>query len=173
MDEHRTLTAFEADRIAFTGPPDEVAAEVRGALRADPGRIFLVLEDRSGRVVDIDLREPPKAEPRPRGRPRLGVAAREVTLLPRHWDWLAAQPGGASATLRRLVEDARRSQASDARAARDAAYRAMTVLAGDRVGYEEAVRALYAGDAARLSELVGVWPADVRDYVRKLAAAGA
>ena len=46
--------------------------------------------------------------PRPRGRPKLGVVAREITLLPRHWEWLATQPGGASVALRKLVDAARR-----------------------------------------------------------------
>ncbi len=73
------------------------------------------------------------AEPRGRGRPKLGVVAREVTLLPRHWDWLNAQPGGASVALRKLVEQARRANgdADRARAAREAAYHFMSAMAGD------------------------------------------
>ena len=170
MDDSANLTVFEIDRIAYAGSARQVAAEVRGALGADPSRSLIVIEDQSGRVVDIDLREPRAEEPRRgRGRPKLGVSPREVTLLPRHWDWLGAQPGGASGTLRRLVEQAMRSDEAARTSARDAAYRAMTVLAGDRVGYEEAVRALYAGDAERFADLVGAWPADVRDYVRRLA----
>lgn len=170
MDDTQGLTVFEGDRVAFTGPAGEVGRWVRDALRADPGRVFLVVNDTDGRVVDIDLREEASQPPRGRGRPKLGVSAREVTLLPRHWEWLAAQPGGASVTLRRLVEEARRSDAAAAHAARDAAYRAMTTLAGDRAGYEDAVRALYAGDAERFRELTGTWPPDIRDFVRRVAA---
>ena len=112
--------------------------------------------------------------PRGAGRPRLGVVAREVTLLPRHWEWLRRQPGGASATLRRLVDAARRAESDtrSAREAREAAYRFMTELAGDEPGYEEAVRALFAGDGARLAVETARWPADVRAHALALAGPG-
>jgi len=108
---------------------------------------------------------------RGRGRPKLGVVAREITLLPRHWDWLAAQPGGASATLRRLVETARREGGADGRvrAAREAAYRFLSALAGNLPGYEEALRALFAGDDARFEAQMAEWPKDVRAYALRLA----
>jgi hypothetical protein len=109
----------------------------------------------------------PTSEARPRGRPKLGVVPREITLLPRHWDWLAVQPGGASAALRRLVEAARKAPASPA-AARDAACRFMGQMCGDRPGYEEAVRALYRGEDERFEALIAGWPADVRAYIAKL-----
>ena len=140
-----------------------------------------VLNDTTGQTVDLDLRGSaddavarvsPQSEPsKPaRGRPKLGVTALEVTLLPRHWNWLAGQPGGASAALRRLVEDARRqSGAADAaRQAQGVAYRVMTTLAGDLPGYEEAVRALFAGDLSRLSGLAKAWPKDIAAYVGDL-----
>ena len=105
------------------------------------------------------------------GRPKLGVVAREVTLFPRHWDWLSRQPGGASATLRRLVEEARRSTADEVRVreARESCYRFMTAMAGNEPGYEEAVRALFAGNCERFQEETAQWPADVRDHARGLA----
>ncbi|WP_428990320.1 DUF2239 family protein [Methylocapsa aurea] len=108
---------------------------------------------------------------RGRGRPKLGVVAREITLLPRHWDWLAAQPGGASAALRRLVETARREGGTDGRqrAAREAAYRFLSAVAGDLPGYEEALRALFSGDAARFEAQMTEWPKDVRAYALRLA----
>jgi hypothetical protein len=140
----------------------------------------LVIEAETGRVVDLDLRGSiPEAlarlEPAPkagRGRPRLGVIAREVTLLPRHWDWLAGQPGGASAALRRLVDQARRETVdSDAlRCAQEVTYRVMTTLSGDLPGYEEATRALFANDRARFEALTAAWPTDIGDYVRELNA---
>ncbi len=107
------------------------------------------------------------------GRPRLGVVAREVTLLPRHWDWLASQPGGASVALRKLVEQARRlNLAGDLRyAAQEAAFRFMSAMAGDRAGYEEATRALFAGDEERFTALIAGWPGDVAAHLRELAAA--
>lgn len=107
---------------------------------------------------------------RARGRPRLGVVAKEVTLLPRHWAWLGSQPGGASVALRRLVDDARRANAANehARAARDAAYRFMHAVAGDLSHFEEASRALYRGDRDRLGFILDAWPGDVRDFVLRL-----
>jgi len=99
--------------------------------------------------------------------PKLGVTAREITLLPRQWDWLARQPSGASATIRRLVEAARREPASE-ESAREAVYRFMNDMCGDRPGYEEALRALYRGERERLEELIAGWPADVRDFIGRL-----
>ncbi len=108
---------------------------------------------------------------RGRGRPRLGVVAREITLLPRHWAWLASQPGGASVALRRLVDAARHTHAAQdrAQAARDAAYTFMSAMAGDLTDYEEAIRALYRHDEARFRAIVAIWPADIRDYATRLA----
>jgi uncharacterized protein len=120
--------------------------------------------------------EPPanvekEAQRRP-GRPKLGVVGREVTLLPRHWDWLNHQPGGASVALRKLVEDARRvNQTRDrVRLAQEAAYRFMSAIAGNEAGFEEAIRALFAGKRDRFDAMVESWPVDVRDHARKLAA---
>jgi hypothetical protein len=105
------------------------------------------------------------------GRPRLGVVAREVTLLPRHWEWLNEQPGGASVVLRRLVEDARKSSGERDRRRRsqEGAYRFMRVMAGDREGFEEATRALFAGDGKRFDARTASWPDSIRDYTRFLA----
>ncbi len=112
----------------------------------------------------------PSAMLRGRGRPKLGVVAREVTLLPRHWDWLGSQPGGASITLRRLVEDARRTTGPQhqVRAAHEAAYRFMSAMAGDLPGFEEAIRALFAADRDRFEDQVAAWPVDVREYATRL-----
>jgi hypothetical protein len=166
----RTLTAFAGDLWIATG--DE--AEIRAALRAmgDGGQAVLLFDDRTGRQVDIDLRDWAEEAPRGRGRPRLGVAAREVTLLPRQWDWLASQPGGASATLRRLVDAARKAEGRGLtpRAAKDAAYHFLTAMAGDRPDYEAAIRALYAGDGAAFDARTQGWPSGIRDHGRALAA---
>ncbi|MFC3676485.1 DUF2239 family protein [Ferrovibrio xuzhouensis] len=169
-------TAFEGPRLLAAGPLSAVALAVKAA-----GGGGLVFEDATGRVIDLDLRgsdaeilarlqpSAPAAEPRGRGRPKLGVTAREVTLLPRHWDWLAAQPGGASVALRKLVEQAMRDGRQTRRVAQEAAYRVMTALAGDLPGYEEAIRALFAGDSAGLATHSAGWPADIRTYVTRLA----
>ena len=174
------VTAFFADRIAARGDRSSVTRAIEdGYAAADHARIR-VYEDGTGRAVDLDYWDaaasaPAPAEPRRgRGRPKLGVTPREVTLLPRHWDWLAAQPGGASATLRRLVETAARAPASGPaalRARRDAAYRFMSDQCGDRPGYEEALRALYRGDDAGLAALTAAWPEDVRAFLGALLAA--
>jgi uncharacterized protein len=187
VDDTPTYTAFAGPELLASGPLSVVAAAAAAALRQrrDP---LVVFEDSSGEQVELDLRGGPEAavaefqartgthaaQPRPgRGRPKLGVVAREVTLLPRHWAWLATQPGGASAALRRLVEDARRMSAAGdrARQARDALYRVMSVLAGDLPGFEEATRALYAARAADFEDVVRAWPRDIAGYVSRLAQA--
>jgi uncharacterized protein len=165
-----TYTAFAQDMWLATGSRADVTAALRAMPPLPRSSDLLVFDDADGRQIDLDLRETPEEEasPRPRGRPSLGVVAREVTLLPRHWDWLAAQPGGASAVLRRLVEEARKA-GDGGRAGRDAACRFLTVMAGDRPGYEEATRALYADDRERYEAESGGWPPAVRDYARGLA----
>jgi hypothetical protein len=109
--------------------------------------------------------------PRGRGRPKLGVVAREVTLLPRHWEWLTTQPGGVSVALRKLVEEARRTHADQdrRRQTQERAYHFMSAMGGDLPGFEEAARALFANDLPRLRELVAAWPVDVRDHAIALA----
>lgn len=178
-----TCTAFAGDRLIATGAPSVVAAAVKAA--HDAGEAVLVFDDADARPVEFDLRgdldavlarlapaEP--VEKRGPGRPKLGVTAREVTLLPRHWDWLASQPGGASVALRKLVENAlREAEGPDrVRRSREAAYRFMTAVAGDRPGYEEATRMLFAGDWAAFDVAIDAWPSDVRDYARRLAEGG-
>lgn len=172
------MFAFEGDRLIARGLATEVVAAVKAAVdgaKDSGGEAVLAFDAATGRVVDLDLRgdveavlarltPAPVEEKRGPGRPKLGVTAREVTLLPRHWDWLAGQPGGASVALRKLVETALRdAEGPDrARKARDAAYAFMTTMAGDRPGYEDAVRALFAGDAAGLEAAVAGWPEGVR-----------
>ena len=143
-------------------------AEVYAACRHDTGA--LIFDQETGRVVDVDPRFPPSEEgPKP-GRPKLGVVAREITLLPRHWDWLATQPGGASVALRKLVEDASRNPKDQQRARRDAAYRFATALVGNAPGYEEAMRALYAGHGEDFAAHIEGWPPDVRRVLEEMTA---
>lgn len=165
-DTPSQITVFEDGRRIAAGTLPKVTAELWR--RAREGAL-LVAFDEAGRRVDIDPREPSPEPPPARGRPKLGVTPREVTLLPRHWDWLAAQPGGASVALRKLVEGAMRSPEASARQSRDAASRFMTVMGGDLPTYEEATRALYAADRGRFEVLTNEWPADIRDHARLLA----
>lgn len=164
----RIYYAFDGRKLVASGPQDDV---VQALWSMGPkGRRVHVYDGATGKVVDIALAED-AAEPRGRGRPKLGVTAREVTLLPRHWEWLAAQPGGASAAVRRLVDAARADASGEGArlAARHAADHFMTRMAGDEAGYEEASRALYRGDRALFLELTEAWPEDVRDTVRAMA----
>jgi len=132
------------------------------------------VHNRAGLVPHAAGAEAHEDTPRGVGRPKLGVVAREVTLLPRHWDWLNRQPGGASVALRRLVQEASRVNADrDAvRASREATYRFMTAIAGALPGFEEATRALFAGERNRFEGLIDAWPVDLRSHLQKLSAAG-
>ena len=160
------VTAFEGPQRIASGPLNAVSRRVRELMKA--GFPVLVFDDATGRIVDLDLRQTEET-PTPRGRPKLGVTAREVTLLPRHWEFLSAQGGGASAALRRILDEAMASPAALRRAAQEAAYRFMTAMGGDLPGYEEATRALFASDEGRFAQHTQTWPADLRDYARTLA----
>lgn len=181
------VTAFQGMSKRFDGTLAEVALALA---TTEGGNLngWLVFDDDTGRVVDIDLRGDAneieqrlagpaadanaegKAETRARGRPRLGVVAREVTLLPRHWDWLAAQPGGASQVLRRLIDEARQRDGGrvEEKAAQERAYRFMSAVAGDFPRFEAASRALFAADHAGLDRETVGWPGDIRAYLLKL-----
>lgn len=201
MSTPDTCTAFIGERILASGAPGAVALAVKRALAQRGGDAsapaVLIFDDRSGRQIDFDLRgtdqeivarlqpagrqptseqaeregEENRGEPRTPGRPKLGVVAREITLLPRHWEWLAGQPGGASVTLRKLVEQARAHDGGRQamREAQQAADRFMLAMLGNQPGCEDASRALYAGDRQRFITLTKSWPRDLRDHVRRLA----
>ncbi|HWF08507.1 MAG TPA: DUF2239 family protein [Bryobacteraceae bacterium] len=169
-----TCTVFHQHRKVAAGNHPEIALFLKDKPQ---GGDFLIFEDATGRQVDLDLRgttptpPPEAAEPRGRGRPRLGVIAREVTLLPSHWDWLNSQPGGASVALRKLVDSARRSSGDHdrVRAAQESTYRFIYAIAGNLPGFEEASRALFAYDRRRFGDLIAAWPEDIRDYAIRLA----
>ncbi len=176
---HRLAIAFEGPRCIANGPLPEVALAVKKVFARGARGEVLVFDRVTSTPIDLDLSgtdaeilkriEPPKRSP---GRPKLGVVPREVTLLPRHWDWLHDQPGGASVTLRKLVDQARQTtvDAERIRKARESAYRFLTDMAGDRPGFEEALRALFAGDRARFEQLVDRWPNDIKAHARTLGA---
>lgn len=181
-----TCTAFLGNaRIAF-GAYDAVAAAL-ASMNLDQGGGLLVFDDATAQLVDHpwpkgyvypqpvaaadEPSDEPAAAPAGVGRPRLGVVAREVTLLPRHWEWLATQRGGASAALRRLVEEARKRHAErDAQGqATERAYRFMSAIGGGYAGFEEASRALFSQDGAAFAERTADWPGDVRAHLGWLA----
>ena len=177
-----TCTAFLGDRLLASGARADVALAVKRATDAGARDALLVFDDRNGRPVEFDLRgseaevlarlQPQALPPRGPGRPKLGVTAREVTLLPRHWDWLATQPGGASAVLRRLVEQASRAggAAQRARESAESVDRFMLAMTGNLPYHEEASRAFWRGERVRFDQLTKDWPGDVRGHLRRLAA---
>ena len=157
----------EASILVFDGlTSDPIEVDFRGSIDDVLARL-----PASATMQDAAPATAADAAPRGPGRPKLGVVAREVTLLPRHWEWLAQQSGGASVALRRLVDAARRNgeDGDRVRLAREAAYRFMSAMAGNQPHYEDALRALFADDPARFEKLIAAWPADLRDHASTLA----
>lgn len=193
ITEHTSWIAFAHTKRIASGTPREVATDVKHFADSHPVADVLILDAETSLPIELDLRGSLSAvlkrlpathklestpdtasvipSGRTAGRPKLGVTAREVTLLPRHWEWLATQPGGASVALRKLVEQARRSskEADRLRQTQEAAYRFMNVMAGNSPGFEEAIRALFASDLGRLQQVIAKWPRDVRSHVLSLS----
>lgn len=179
MQEEQTYTAFSGQELVAFGPLKTVLPQVKARFDENTGAPLLIFEDETGGQVDFDLRGtveevlkrvlPPEPQPRP-GRPKLGVVSREISLLPRHWSWLEKQPNGASAALRRLVDEARSRDIEKQRAniTRDAASRFLSVMAGNLPGYEEALRALYAGKRDDFDILIRDWPADIQNHALRI-----
>ncbi|OGB27589.1 MAG: hypothetical protein A3I66_06870 [Burkholderiales bacterium RIFCSPLOWO2_02_FULL_57_36] len=198
MNESRQMhcTAFAGGKYLASGNLSQVASKAKELLDADPHATLLIFDNATSHTVEVDFRgtvddvlkrlsrtagkgassatasDAEPHVPRGPGRPKLGVVSREVTLLPRHWDWLSAQPGGASVVLRKLVEEAKRTNhgKDQARRSQETCFRFMSVMAGNRPHFEEATRALFAGNRERFSELIEGWPIDVRNHAKKLAA---
>jgi uncharacterized protein len=199
MDEQdqKAYTAFCGSRRLVSGDLAQVASKIKEAIDKGELETVLIFDDLNGELVELDLRgsikdilkriEGPASggdshgvsgdrtqdAPRGPGRPRLGVVSREVTLLPRHWGWLNSQPGGASVALRKLVDEARRvnKDRDKVRHSQEAAYRFMSAVAGNLPGYEEAIRALFAGNRKGFDDSIAPWPEDVGEYALKLSMA--
>jgi hypothetical protein len=192
--ETTSTIAFEGDRRIAAGKLRDVVRAAREMLEQRKDASILVFDGNTGEPIDIDFRgtvddvlarlpqdaavtlraehaEPEPLPSRGPGRPKLGVVAREITLLPRHWDWLAQQSGGASVAIRKLVEEARRTGEENdrIRRAQEAAYRFMSAMAGNAPRYEDAIRALFANDRAGFEKCIAGWPEDVRDQSSRLA----
>ncbi len=186
MQTSHSFVAFAGSRLVARGPIDSTLAAAKECLDRGLAEPLLVFEERTGTQIDFDWRgsvgevlarldehpmfggasRPEKTHNGP-GRPKLGVVSREVSLLPRHWEWLEEQSGGISAALRRLVDEARKlhPEREAARRARDAISRIMWAVTGNLPGFEEASRALFAGDAKTFREVIEPWPEDVRGYL--------
>ncbi|PZM84460.1 MAG: DUF2239 domain-containing protein [Candidatus Melainabacteria bacterium] len=188
--QEKTCTSFAGIKMIASGDLKHVAQMTKKAIDSGEKEFVLIFDDTTAQPIEIDFRGTAKdvlsrlgdsaptevkhaEQTRGPGRPKLGVVAREVTLLPRHWDWLNSQPGGASVALRKLVDEARHANADKdtIRQSQEAAYRFMSAMAGNLPGFEESTRALFAGDKAKFKDLTEDWPGDVRSYAQKLAAA--
>ena len=188
MENTSKYSSFAGKRLIASGDLGSILLQTKHRLDQGEDAPVLVFDDSNGQQVDFDFRGSPEevidrlathphlvageatvARPGP-GRPKLGVVCREVSLLPRHWQWLEQQPQGASAALRRLVDEARKQdpEGERLRLARDAAAKFMWTMAGDLPGFEEASRALFAGERERLDTLIREWPEDVRRHVLRL-----
>jgi len=189
------FTLFVGHTSIASGRLDQLALSAKRAIESNSDGAVLIFDNQSGRNIDIDIRGTDKQvlarlqptatvpetetadaaeignEQRGRGRPKLGVVPREVTLLPRHWEWLAAQPGGASVVLRKLVEQAKKagSESSMIKQAQERAYHFLQAIAGDMPGFEEATRALFKNDRKSFENLISTWPGDVKDHAMQLA----
>ena len=177
--------AFAGSREIAHGPLTQVAAKVKRHVEKHPEAALLVFDAASSSPVEIDLRgtvdavvqrlksASAKAQSRPSGpgRPKLGVVSREVSLLPRHWEWLALQGSGASATLRKLIEDAKKKNSAQdqVRQSQNATYKFMSAMAGDLPLYEEALRAFYAKNRVLFETLIAPWPKDIQEHIRRLS----
>ncbi|MBN9159790.1 MAG: hypothetical protein BGO98_23130 [Myxococcales bacterium 68-20] len=187
MEAQRTFTAFAGHRTIASGDIRETLLRTKECLDRGETAPVLIFEDQTGNQVDFDLRGTPEealerlaahplfaGEQEPKrtgpGRPKLGVVSREVSLLPRHWEWLEAQRGGISVALRALVEEARKRGQSRqlARQAREAAGKFMWTMAGNLPDFEEASRALYAKEDGRLRSLTASWPKDIAKHLTRL-----
>lgn len=187
--------AFAGSKLIASGELRDVAIAAKKAIDAGDNSSILLFDDES-KLVEIDFRgtmaefksklektlaaqnsttniDESKAEHTGPGRPKLGVVAREVTLLPRQWEWLSSQPGGASVTLRRLVEAARKANQGEdqKRRAREITYRFMSAMAGNEPGFEEATRALFANDKEKFAAQRKSWPNDISSHIEVLASA--
>lgn len=179
VDNAKKYTAFVAERVVASGELEGVLPRLKAIFNKNRSTLFLIFDDETGKQTDFNLsgtldevlrRECQRPEPSGPGRPRLGVVSREITLLPRHWEWLEMQPHGASATIRRLIDDARKNENGEMRKQRrtHAAGRFLTAMAGNYPGYEEASRALYRGEGDKFAQLIAAWPKDVRNYAMRL-----
>ena len=179
MTDEPKFTVFLGNRCLLTAPLRETLILTKVRFDRDPGENTLIFEDRTGRQVDFDLRGPlvqvlaratPEVIKAGPGRPKLGVVSREISLMPRHWEWLEQQPNGISAAVRRLVEEARKRDpgGEEARIARENTYRFMSAVAGDLPSFEEAARALFAKDHEHFAEIIAGWPVDIRTQLLRL-----
>jgi hypothetical protein len=186
MSVHRPdlpCSAFAGPKKIAQGPFLEVVEKSLDYLKKHKIDDVQFFDDQTSDLIEVDLRGKPEAvlarlSPKEEGerkvgpgRPKLGVVSREIGLLPSHWDWLALQPGGASVTLRKLVEEAKKKSRvkDEIRRSQNSTYKFMTTMAGNLPHYEEALRALFANDRKTFDQMVKSWPKDIREHIDFLA----
>lgn len=178
---------FLRESIVARGTLLEIIPSAKHAFDKDPSTPLVIFNNQTGRFIDLDLNGSESAvtqryrsqtsfdaRRQGHGATKSSALGKEVTLLPRHWDWLSEQPGGASVALRKLVDQARKAsvEVDQTRRAREASHRFMTAMAGDKPGFEEADRALFAGDLQRFKLEIARWPEDIRRHLEQISAAG-
>ncbi|MDO9181477.1 MAG: DUF2239 family protein [Bacteriovorax sp.] len=186
MDSIDTYTAFDGNKLLFQGPLSDIVLKIKKRLGKAENSSILIFSDSTGKTMDFNFQgnerdvqrrlevyvteEVPKDNSGP-GRPKLGVISREVSLLPRHWEWLATQSGGASSTLRTLVEEAKKklTNGNQIKQAQERTYKFISAIAGDFEGYEEALRALYKRDENNFLIQIQGWPNDVKNHAIEMA----
>jgi uncharacterized protein len=188
MEISATYTAFEGSKKLFSGSLAEIVLKIKKRIGKADHSSVVIFSDSTGKTIDFNFQgserdverrleifvdEKRTKESVGPGRPKLGVVSREVSLLPRHWEWLASQSGGASATLRNLIEEAKKKSAagSQVKQAQERTYKIMHAVAGDFRGFEEALRALYKKDQKMFLEIIVTWPKDISDYIKDLSEA--
>ncbi len=182
----QSYSAFSGHKLLVRGPLDKVVLSIKKKLKEEPRSSILAFSDSTGKQMDFDLqgsekevlqrlevfvtKDQPIVTSGP-GRPKLGVVSREISLLPRHWEWLSTQSGGASVTLRRLVDEARKNASGKEliKLSQERTYKFMTAIAGDLPQYEEALRALFSKDKKKFESHVYGWPKDLISYIKILS----
>lgn len=186
--EELTYAAFKKEKLIAEGDLKKVILKTKRELMRSPESAILIFSNETGKTMDFNFQGSenevlsrlevflePKIEIDPKekkvGRPSLGVISREVSLLPKHWEWLACQSGGASAEIRRLVEKAMKQTqaASTVKMAQEKTFRFLNTIAGNFPNFEEAIRSLYRRDLNAFEQIIKFWPVDIKDHALHLS----
>ncbi len=179
MNESERYSSFIGDRHLFTGDLKGMLSQTHAYISRHGEEGLLIFDNFSGRQIDYNFRvsleellgkELPPTPKKGPGRPRLGVVCGEISLLPRHWDWLQRQRQSASATIRRLIEAAMKEASPEekTREAIDAAGKFLWTMAGNLSDFEEASRALYAQKWHILDAITAAWPEDIAKHLNMM-----
>jgi hypothetical protein len=182
MNTSNTYTAFNNTDLFHQGDLSEVVLKIKDHIGKAENTTITVFSDATGKTIDFNF-QGTKKDVQKRldvfvsessltntitgpGRPKLGVISREISLLPTHWEWLSTQPGGASAILRRLVDEARKKSLNtpSIKSIQEKTHRFISAIAGDLEGYEEVLRAMYRKDEDQFLIHMSSWPNDLKTH---------